>query len=84
MLTLFRKVRKTFLDAGQTRRYILYAIGEIGLVVIGILIALQINNWNEWRKERIIEKQILLDLSENINRNVDILLKTVKTKRIWI
>jgi hypothetical protein len=43
----------------KTGKYLKYAIGEIVLVVIGILIALQINNWNEIRKDRIIEKQIL-------------------------
>ena len=40
--------------SGRVERYIFYAFGEIALVVIGILIALQINNWNEWRKDRII------------------------------
>jgi hypothetical protein len=50
------------LAGGRTSRYLLYAIGEILLVVIGILIALQINNWNEWRKNRSEEQQILLGL----------------------
>ena len=57
MLTFFRRIRKGLLGSGQARKYLLYAIGEIALVVIGILIALQINNWNEWRKDRIIEKE---------------------------
>ena len=52
------------------RKYTLYAIGEITLVVIGILIALQINNWNEWRKDRALENQILHDLTDNINVNI--------------
>ena len=51
MQTLFRRIRKGFLSDGATSKYLLYAIGEIALVVIGILIALQINNWNEWRKD---------------------------------
>ena len=50
MLTFFRRIRKGLLDGGATSKYLLYAIGEIALVVIGILIALQINNWNENRK----------------------------------
>jgi hypothetical protein len=50
------------LEGGRTTKYLLYAIGEIALVVIGILIALQINNWNEWRKDRSEEQQILLGL----------------------
>ncbi|MDX1591204.1 MAG: DUF6090 family protein [Balneolaceae bacterium] len=46
----------------KTRKYILYAIGEILLVVIGILIALQVNNWNIDRQERAEERQIMLNL----------------------
>jgi hypothetical protein len=47
------------MEKNKTGKYFKYAIGEIVLVVIGILIALQINNWNEKYKDRIIEKQIL-------------------------
>lgn len=46
MLKFFRKIRQNLIDKGYVKRYLLYAIGEILLVVIGILIALQINNWN--------------------------------------
>ena len=50
MLTFLRKIRKSLIESGSTRKYLLYSIGEIALVVIGILIALQINNWNERTK----------------------------------
>jgi len=50
MLKSFRKIRQNFLSEGKTGKYLKYAIGEIILVVIGILIALQINNWNEEKK----------------------------------
>ena len=50
MIKLFRNIRKTLVNEGKTTNYLKYAIGEIVLVVIGILIALQINNWNEQRK----------------------------------
>jgi hypothetical protein len=70
MIGLFRKIRRKLADDKQFFKYARYAIGEIILVVIGILIALQINNWNEWRKERIIEKSILLELENNLERNV--------------
>jgi hypothetical protein len=46
MLKFFRRIRRKLLDEGSLRKYLVYAIGEITLVVIGILIALQINNWN--------------------------------------
>lgn len=69
MITLFRRVREQLIGEGKVRRYLLYAIGEILLVVIGILIALQINNWNEQRKERIMEhrylSEMLLDLQSD-------------------
>ncbi len=50
MLKFFRKIRQKLIEEDNIRKYLLYAIGEIILVVIGILIALQVNNWNEKRK----------------------------------
>jgi len=70
MIQLFRKIRRSLIESGRVRRYFTYAIGEIVLVVIGILIALQINNWNEGRKERIIEQKTLHELRVNLNFNV--------------
>ena len=68
MLRFFSKIRKSTLDEGKAGKYLKYAIGEIFLVVVGILIALQINNWNEEQKEGLIEvsliKKILSDLKE--------------------
>jgi hypothetical protein len=66
MLTFFRKIRKSLIDGSSARKYVLYAIGEIALVVIGILIALQINNWNEWRKDRIKAKEYSAALIESV------------------
>jgi len=50
----------------KTSKYFKYAIGEIALVVIGILIALQINNWNEKRKEKFAERELLTYTLENL------------------
>ena len=50
MIKFFRRIRQQLLSENKTSKYLLYAIGEIILVVIGILIALQINNWNEIQK----------------------------------
>ena len=52
MIKFFRKIRQNLLSEGKTGKYLKYAIGEIILVVIGILIALSINNWNENQKLR--------------------------------
>jgi hypothetical protein len=50
MIKFFRKIRQNLLMKNKTGKYLKYAIGEIFLVVIGIFIALQLNNWNENRK----------------------------------
>ena len=60
MFKFFRQIRQRLLSENKFNRYLLYALGEIVLVVIGILIALQINNWNENRKtERKIKNSLL-------------------------
>lgn len=69
MLRFFRTIRRRLLESGKVKSYTLYAIGEILLVVVGILIALQINNWNEWKKERKMEQIVLEDIRDNIIRN---------------
>jgi len=71
MLKFFRKIRQSLLSEGNTGKYFKYAIGEIVLVVIGILIALQINNWNESRKDREQEKEFLIGLKETLNRDLE-------------
>ena len=72
MIKFFRKIRQNLLSQGKTGKYMKYAIGEIILVVLGILIALQINNWNEQRKAKIHENElygrILVDLQIDENR----------------
>lgn len=62
MINFFRKIRQQLLTQNKVSKYLLYAIGEIVLVVIGILIALSINNWNEEQKNRFEEKNLLLEL----------------------
>lgn len=73
MLKIFRRIRRNLIDQGRLNRYLLYAIGEIVLVVIGILIALQINNWNEERKSLKKEQIILQDLYKDLESNTAIL-----------
>lgn len=66
MLRFFRNIRQKLLDNGNIRKYFWYALGEIFLVMIGILLALQINNWNEERKTQIEEREILTSLYEDL------------------
>lgn len=71
------------MNEGNLKRYLIYAIGEILLVVIGILIALQINNRNEWRKDRVKEKIILKDLANNIKINTQTFQDDIKLLKEW-
>ena len=70
MIQLFRKARRKLLMGNKVGQYLKYAIGEILLVVIGILIALYINNWNEGRKDRQKEKAILKELNKDFTKNL--------------
>jgi len=70
MIKLFRNIRKKLATENKFMAYSRYAIGEIVLVVIGILIALQINNWNEGRKEALKEKQLLSNLQGEFKDNL--------------
>ena len=70
MIKFFRKIRQKLLSENKFSKYLIYAIGEIVLVVIGILIALQINNWNELQKlnekEISVAKELYIELNENL------------------
>jgi len=69
MIKLFKNIRKNLLAEGKTTNYLKYAIGEIVLVVIGILIALQINNWNEDRKDQLRLKNHYTELLDELNND---------------
>ena len=66
MIKFFRNLRQHMIKEHKVSRYILYALGEIVLVVIGILIALQINNWNENRKVLKAQVNLLEDFYDNL------------------
>ena len=66
MIKFFRKIRYNLMEQNKIGKYFKYAIGEIVLVVIGILIALSINNWNEIKFERKIEKEYIVSLIEDL------------------
>ncbi|MHA7130700.1 DUF6090 family protein [Algoriphagus namhaensis] len=69
MVAFFRKIRQSLLGQNKVTRYLVYAMGEIALVMIGILLALQVNNWNETKKNRDFEKEILGLIDQNLMKD---------------
>ena len=69
MIKFFRHIRKSLLMDNKMAKYFKYAVGEIVLVVIGILIALQINNWNQDRINKIERNKIIASLNLEFNQN---------------
>ncbi len=72
MAKIFRNVRRQLMSENKVMAYLRYAIGEIFLVVIGILIALQVNNWNEHRKQKKQETIYLQDLSIDLKKQIQL------------
>ena len=73
MINFFRRIRKQLADDNKPLKYMRYAIGEIVLVVIGILIALSINNWNELRKTHIQDIEFLNNLKVELSIDISAL-----------
>jgi len=69
MITFFRRIRKNLISENRASRYLLYALGEILLVVIGILIALSVNNWNEERIKASKEKSYLKEIRTSLEKD---------------
>jgi hypothetical protein len=91
MIKIFRKIRQNLLNEGKTSKYFKYAIGEIVLVVVGILIALQINNWNQSnqnkKQENQILNQLLIEYTNNLNQlnsKIDIRKEILKSSLILL
>jgi hypothetical protein len=66
MIKLFRNIRQNLINEGKTSKYFKYAIGEIILVVIGILIALSVNNWSQDNKDRKLGEDYLLRIHRDL------------------
>ena len=78
MIKFFRNIRKNLLSEGKTNKYLKYAIGEIALVVIGILIALQINNWNQNRLQKAQLNSILKSVKEDLITDTTVVAQVIK------
>jgi hypothetical protein len=91
MIKFFRKIRQKSLTENKFSKYLIYAIGEIVLVVIGILIALQINNWNELQKKSNLRNEYMtslkvdltkdtIQLNDRVNKNIEALKEIISFK----
>lgn len=70
MIKFLRHIRKKLLGEGKTGKYLKYAVGEVFLVVVGILLALQVNNWNEIRKEKALIYDYTSNLVDDLNQDI--------------
>ncbi len=77
MIKFIRKIRQKALTDNRFGKYFTYAIGEIVLVVIGILIALQINNWKEEKRQEVSEKEFFDGLTKDLNRDSEVIKVTL-------
>ena len=77
MISFFRKIRQKLLAGKQITQYLGYAIGEILLVMVGILIALQVNNWNQGRISDKVELQLLLELKNTLTSDYRLTQRTI-------
>ena len=81
MLNFFRKIRKQLAEDNKPKKYLRYAVGEILLVTIGILLALQINNWNNSRIQKELEIKLLQSFIENLELDLQDLKLNYKLHR---
>ena len=84
MLKFFRKIRQQLLSQNKFNKYLIYAIGEIILVVIGILIAVQINNWNDRRKDQQEEIILLKSLQRDLHSDMENIQLRMDRKRAML
>jgi len=80
MIRIFRNIRQKLAAENNVAKYLRYAVGEILLVVIGILVALQVNNWNEQRKQRAEELHYLSSLKNDLSLNIAEIEKYIDTR----
>jgi hypothetical protein len=84
MLSFFRKVRKNLSESNKPWTYLRYAVGEILLIVVGILLALYLNNLNEKKKTRQEQIKVLRELTSNLNNTMEAFKRTVNMEKAYL
>jgi len=84
MLRFFRQLRQRLLTENRFSKYLLSALGEIILIVLGILIALYLDNLNAEKQDREVERQLLEELKSNLESNISILERTLMTESEYL
>ena len=83
MVKIFRNIRQKLAAENKVMAYLRYAIGEILLVMIGILLALQVNNWNELRKQNIAETEFIEGVKKDLTQDkkyIELVLKQMEPR----
>lgn len=84
MIKFFRKIRQSLLNDGKTTKYFKYAVGEIILVMIGILLALQVSNWNEKRNNKTKLESYILTYKDVLKFNLQLFDNNIKGSEYYI
>ena len=84
MIKFFKKLRKKMIDSHQLKNYIFYALGEVLLVSVGILLALQINNWNNNIQQKELHLQLIDLLISDLEESRDEHLSDLKFNEITL
>jgi hypothetical protein len=83
MIKFFRHIRQRMIKENKFSKYLLYAIGEIVLVVIGIFLALQLNNWNTNQQRSDQELALLAEMRQNLERDLDDCRGNIASQKRW-
>ena len=78
MFRFFRSTRQTLLNENKTLKYMKYAVGEVVLIMVGIFLALQLNNWNKGRKQEQDRQELIENLKADFQANLILLEDTVQ------
>lgn len=84
MLKFFRRIRRKLLQEGNFRQYLLYAIGEILLVMVGILLALQVNSWDENKQKRMEEINLLEGIQKDLAQDAHTFQAALRIQQITL